>query len=197
MFSTNRTRKGILSLCLAATALVGTSALRDAPAHAKEVGEARSTESEFEYRVKAEVLERLTRFIEWPQLHPSGTFVIGVVGRNPFGGSLERIARERGFKGLRTVVRELGSANGAEGCHLVFVSREGLPHLEELLGRTRGRPVLTVGDTPGLAQRGVIINLLTERHHLHFEVNPSQAKASGLKISSKLLRLGRVVEGTR
>ena len=41
-----------------------------------------------EYALKAEFLERFTRFVDWPGEHdPRSPFVIGVYGSNPFGSN--------------------------------------------------------------------------------------------------------------
>jgi hypothetical protein len=53
--------------------------------------------------------------------------------------------------------------------------------------------VLTVGDTAGFAERGVLINLQRQDSRLGFEINLAQARRSGLRFSSKLLKLGRIV----
>jgi len=55
-----------------------------------------------EYEVKAVFLERFTRFVEWPDMdpveNPLKNFVIGVIGKNPYGDLLERIYSERKIK---------------------------------------------------------------------------------------------------
>jgi len=53
---------------------------------------------------------------------------------------------------------------------------------------------LTVGETEGFAVLGGIINLMVEGNKLHFEVNLNAAERAGLKISSKLLSMARIVK---
>ena len=57
-----------------------------------------------------------------------------------------------------------------------------------------GKPVLTVGDSQGFAERGVLINLFEESGYLRFDINMAAVQASPLKFSSRLLRLGRQVQ---
>jgi hypothetical protein len=57
----------------------------------------------------------------------------------------------------------------------------------------RNRPVLTVSDLPQFLEAGGIIAFSTEaRVQLH--INPPAAQRAGLTISSKLLRVAKVVE---
>jgi hypothetical protein len=55
-------------------------------------------------------------------------------------------------------------------------------------------PVLTIGEIPGFAKRGGIINLVLEDNKVHFEVNVEAAKEADLNISSRLLALARIVQ---
>jgi len=52
---------------------------------------------------------------------------------------------------------------------------------------------LTVGEVPGFAEQGGIINFVRKEDHLSFEINIGAAGQNGLKISSKLLALGKIV----
>ncbi|HEY3352461.1 MAG TPA: YfiR family protein [Polyangia bacterium] len=149
--------------------------------------------ADVEPQIKAEFLERFTHFIDWPQGGDAGPFVIAVVGPNPFGGALDRLARDRTIKGRRVVVRYLAGPAEVGGQHVLFITRELRGALKEILARTRDRPVLTVGDTDGFARAGVLINFYLERGAVRFEINAGEAKRSGLRVSPKLLRLGRIV----
>ena len=53
--------------------------------------------------------------------------------------------------------------------------------------------MLTVGETEGFAARGGVINLTVEENKVHFEVNVLAADRAGLKISSKLLAIAKIV----
>ena len=49
--------------------------------------------------------------------------------------------------------------------------------------------MLTVGDTKGFVDQGVIINFILEGSKVRFEIKPEAADRAGLRISSKLLQL--------
>ena len=146
-------------------------------------------------RVKAEFVERFTRFIEWPgeAEAPPGPFVLGLFGEGPVAASLERMAATRRLRGRPLEVRRLATPEGVTACHAVWIAGSRSGDLAGLLALTAGRPILTLGDTDGYGTRGVILNLRPAGRHLRFEVNLHEARRSGLKLSSKLLRLGTVV----
>jgi hypothetical protein len=151
-----------------------------------------------EYAVKAQFLERFTRFVTWPAsaLPPGGEepFVLGVVGRDPFGPALDELAARRRVAGHRIEVRRVRQPAEIAGCHLLFVAGSESERLDDVLAVTAGRPILTVGDTSGFARRGVLVNLFVEAGKVGFEVNESAAQESGLAMSSKLMKLARRVE---
>ncbi|MBT3404049.1 MAG: YfiR family protein, partial [Gammaproteobacteria bacterium] len=48
-----------------------------------------------------------------------------------------------------------------------------------------------VSDNPGGLERGVMINMVTVKGRITFEVNLAEVERHGLKMSSKLLRLAK------
>ena len=52
---------------------------------------------------------------------------------------------------------------------------------------------MTVGEAEGFAVKGGIINLTVEGNKVHFEVNRLAADRAGLRISSRLLSLAKIV----
>jgi hypothetical protein len=146
--------------------------------------------------VEAELVERFTQFIDWPPdrlAEKDGPFVLGLLGRNEVEPAIEKLARERFFKKHRVEVRRLEGPEGAEACHAVWIGGSADAQLAAVLARTTGKPILTLGDTEGFAQRGVMINLRRESSHIAFEINLDEARKSGLKFSSRLLALGKIV----
>lgn len=150
-----------------------------------------------EYQVKAELLERFTRFIEWPASADNSKFVIGVIGMNPFGPYLEGIASTRKIKGRRVEIQYLRDPAAIGRCHLLFIAASEKASIEEILSRTRTKPILTVGDSTGFADAGVLINFYVAGNTVRFEINESAMGRSGLRASSKLLKLARVIDAER
>jgi hypothetical protein len=155
-----------------------------------------------EYKLKAEFLERFTRFIDWPadDAAPARPFVIGVFGENPFGTWLEELAASRRIQGRPVRVEEVRDPARAAQCQVLFITSSQKGRLAQILSSTADKPVLTVGDTDGFADRGVLINFYVSDDNMRFEINDAAVKKSGLRLSSKLLKLARVIhldEGSR
>jgi hypothetical protein len=61
------------------------------------------------------------------------------------------------------------------------------------LSKLGSRPILTVSDVENFAQNGGDIDFYLSGAKVRFEINPQSAKLCGLKISSQLLSLGKIV----
>jgi len=149
-----------------------------------------------EYQLKAEFIERFTRFIDWPDElaaddHP---FVIGVVGEDPFGNFLVDLARRKSIKNRSVEIRHLSRSDFLGDCDVLFVSRTEKEAIRDIVAGIGRRPVLTIGDTQGYAEAGIVINFYPDGKNIRFEINERRAEASGLDIQAKLLKLARIVD---
>jgi len=149
-----------------------------------------------EYELKAEFVGRFTLFVDWPPGSlpaPPAPFVIGVIGDSPVAGYLEKRVAGELVKDRPVVVREGVELDEVGQCQLLFISSSAEASLERILELTKDRPILTVADSEGFAERGVLINFLVLDRHVHFEINESAVDRSGLRFGSKLYRLARLV----
>jgi hypothetical protein len=150
---------------------------------------------ELEYPVKAEFIERFTRFVDWPGDSGDGAFVLCEVGDSPLDPYLSRLARERRIKERAVELRRLKPGADPSGCHVLFIAAGERQHLKTIVSRVEGKPILTVADAEGFARDGVLINLFVDEDgRVRFEINPTRLRKSGLTVSAQLLRLARLVE---
>src|SRR5256885_1257715 len=73
--------------------------------------------------VKIELIERFTRFIEWPPDalgQGQSRFVLCIAGNGPVADSLPESAPDR-FKERPAVVRRIRASDDLAGCHLLFI----------------------------------------------------------------------------
>jgi uncharacterized protein DUF4154 len=153
-----------------------------------------------EYLIKAGFIYNFAKFVEWPSAafaQPDSPIVIGILGTDPFGNLIDQIVQNkkigtRGFvvKRLRwgTDLRELRE------CKILFVGASEKAHIDELLQIVKTLPILTVGETPGFAERGGVIRFVLEDNRVRFEVNVEAAHQADLTISSRLLTLARIIQ---
>ena len=152
--------------------------------------------TDLEYQVKAAFLYNFTRFVEWPAdafEAPGDPIVLCVAGNDPFGDSLDNVVRGEILNGRRLTVHRTRDLAEIRSCHVVFVPRAERSRQERILESLHQRGVLTVGESEGFLTRGGIIRFVLEQNKVRFDVNLEAAESSGLKLSSKLLRLARTV----
>ena len=150
-----------------------------------------------EYLIKAGFIYNFANLVQWPSTaftQPDSPIVIGILGEDPFGTVLDRVLAGKKVNGRIFLVKRLKSASDLRECHIVFVSSSEMAHLGEAIHLVKGMPILTIGEIPGFAKRGGIINLFLEDNKVHFEVNVEAAKEADLNISSRLLALARIVQ---
>jgi hypothetical protein len=178
---------GWLSLALGIAAVLLVTLRRDAPA---------ATTRSPEHQIKAAFLFNFAQFIEWPTNalpQPQSPLVIGILGPDPFGTALDEIVRGEAVKGHPLVIQRYRQAEDVGACHILFVNEADPTRLERIIARLNGRNILTVGDAEAFTQRGGMIRFFTEQNKIRLEINAGAAQKAGLTISSRLLRLARIV----
>lgn len=198
----------ILSLAvLAAMVAPGTHATAS-PGAAPGPGEAR-----------VRCLYNCVEFIEWPAAAFAGAdtpVVVGVIGKDPFGADLDRlqqktvngrrlqIKRFKGaleFRGEETPgrrqtdlpARQARKVAELKSCHILFISSSEKNFMPLILKPLKGASVLTMSDSDGFAREGGMIRFFDDGDRVQMEINLEAANKAGLKISSKLLSLAKVI----
>ena len=148
-----------------------------------------------EYPLKLAFLYNFTKFVEWPAgsfRSPDSPLSICIVGHNPFSLEVENELRTRPVGSHAVEFVALKQTDKLNLCHIVFI-----PVTEKdqagILRSLKGSGALTVGESEGFAVRGGIVNFTIEGGKVRFEINTLAADRAGLRISSKLLSLARVV----
>ena len=155
-----------------------------------------AADSPSEYQVKAVFLFNFSRFVDWPEQafkSPTDPFTIGVLGADPFGPRLDEAVRGEHIGGHALTVRRFDSADQVDDCQILFIDRSQAPQLDQILKVLKHRGTLTVSEIEGSAQRGVMVEFVTESNRIRLKINADAAHAAGLSISSKLLRLADIV----
>lgn len=157
---------------------------------------AATSEPSSEYRVKAAFLYNFMQFVEWPDSafpEDEAPLCIGVLGDDPFGPALEEIVAGERVRDRALEVHRSSSIADLSRCQVVFIPRSEGARMPALLAGLPSRPMLTVGEVDGFAEQGGVINFYLEKNRVRFEINPAVAKRLGLRMSSQLLDLGRIV----
>jgi hypothetical protein len=149
-----------------------------------------------EYQLKAAFLFNFAKFIDWPTTSfssPQSPFVVCILGPDPFGQAMDEVFRDKMIDNRPVAIERFKTIAQVRQCHMVFVSQSESFHLAEIIEHLRGECVLLVGETDGFAEAGGVIQFAIEENHVRFLINTDAAGRAGLKVSSKLLSLARVV----
>jgi hypothetical protein len=141
-------------------------------------------------QVEAVFLFYFTQFVDWPPgafAGPRSPIVIGVLGDDPFDGSLDQAVAGERVNGRPIVVRRLQHLAGAAACHILYISRSEAAQLPRILSALKGRDVLTVSSLERFSRRGGMIRFVLVDRHVRLRINARAARAAGLTLSSKLL----------
>lgn len=151
-----------------------------------------------EYQVKAVFVFNFAQFVDWPPPpdavpDSAAPLVIGILGEDPFGGFLDATVRGEHLGARPFVLRHYENVEDIEECDILFISRSEAKRMQAILASLKDRPILTVSDADRFAERGGMIRLVTDRHHIRLQINLEAAQGAHLTISSKLLRVAEIV----
>ncbi len=149
-----------------------------------------------EYQVKAVYLYNFGRFISWPANSKGAkgeSFTFCVLGRDPFGPSLDATLAGQTINGKDTAVKRVSKPEDALGCRILFISSSEKKGLKDILSALDQANVLTVSDIPDFSRRGGMIQFVLEGDKVRFEVNLTAAENAGLVLSSELLKVASAV----
>lgn len=149
-----------------------------------------------EYKLKAAYLYNFLQFTEWPPSafqKESSPLIIGVFGRDPFGRSLEQIVQGESVNGREISIVRIESVSDIRRCHVLFIPRTEQGQVDSILSALHNASVLTVSEVEGFTDRGGAISFFIREKKLRFEINPDVVKKADLRVSSRLLRLAKVV----
>lgn len=187
-----RTRGAVWAVRVALMIAVGLSAL---PLCTAAFAAQRPTESD----IKAAYLLNFAKLVTWPQNEPSsadGIFLLGIVGDD----ELLQACR-RGFEGKDIGAQKAVVVNMSEEealapsprLRILFLASDSVDDLAGVLEAIGDRPILSVSDDSDFMRMGGSILLASSQGRIVFDINRHRENASGLKISSRLLRVARKV----
>ncbi len=147
-----------------------------------------------EYILKAAFLYRFTDYIDWGSSGiQTGDFTIAILGKSGITDPLIEIAKQKKAQGKRIVIKQYDNISDIAGCQILFISGSNKQDVEMAVSKMGDKPILIVAEQTDACAKGAHVNFLISDNKLKFEINPSAATISGLKISSQLLQHAIVV----
>jgi hypothetical protein len=180
-------RRGSCLLCAAATAL----AVGAVPSEAAAAGDAVAASA-----LKAAFLYNFAKFADWSQLPPGAPVVLCAVGGDAIVAALVETVRGQNIGGHTLAVSRPQEDNTWRSCQLLYLAEAEIQRSASGLNGIRMLPVLTVSDRKGFAAAGGIIELYLEHGRMRFAINLDAAERAGVRLSSRLLALAKVIRDT-
>jgi hypothetical protein len=145
--------------------------------------------------LKAAFVYNFAKYTDWPDDLWNKSAKLRVCAGGERGGFSQAVAALESkppIRGKAIEARLLSRPEDAAGCHILVIA--GRTRMADWTRGVRLAPVLTVGDGEGFAAGAGLIGLYAEGEKLKFEINQEAAQRAGLKLSSQLLKLARLVK---
>ncbi len=146
--------------------------------------------------IKAAYIERITRFVEWPDLQSTkdtGTFKIGVYRDNELYNILKIALKDKSIKNRKVTVFELTNYENIVSCNLCYLSEIPNNEIERIMSIANNAGVLILSFGKGYGIKGIHINFYVEENKLKFEINRKSVSSGNFKISSLLLNNSKII----
>ena len=151
--------------------------------------------SEGEYKLKAALLYKLSRFVVWPAdgKHASNVELFCVQENDPFGKHLEALQEIMPNKRVIKVSYLPNDGAGSKACQLAFTGKSADTSFQHSLEVLVGYSTLTVSDVRGFAKAGGMIEIVRRNKRLGFIINMQAVNQSGLRIAAPLLQMSTLI----
>lgn len=171
-------------------------------------------------KIKAAYVLNFIKYTTWPEEQfedEDSPIVVRVIDReNKLAATIKKTIGGKSARGRPVVVRRLvvptepaeptadeakahrqavkGFIEQIRCCHLLYICESETEHTRQILRELKGADVLSVSDAPRFAERGGMLGLTLRRNRVMFDANPGAVAKTRVKVSSKVLKLARIVE---
>lgn len=146
-----------------------------------------------EYFIKATLIEKIAQNVEWEDGLIKNTFTIAVLGKSPFNGELENMAKKSKIKNLPVRIIYLNKLEKNSNFQVLFICASEKKNIKQITGLI-GKSVLLISDSPFYSKQGVHFNFYMEKDATtHFEIDLKALLQSGLRPDLQLLTIGKIM----
>lgn len=146
------------------------------------------------YALYANIIYRVTKYINWPQDKKSGDFVIGIVGDSPLYDELKSFTANKTVGSQKIVIKTFSSSASSYQCQILFINEDESRSLKKIAAVTVGTSTLLMSESYGLAHKGSCINFIIVAERLKLEINKNNIEQRNLDVASEFLALGTIVK---
>jgi hypothetical protein len=144
--------------------------------------------------LRAAFLYNFVKFTEWTGDVSSGPLTICIVEDSALENALTDLVDGSSINGRAVLISRTGRLRA---CHLVYLGATEPERAASILDELQGASVLTVSAGYDFVRLGGIVGLVVEQGRMRFAINPDAAQRAGLRLSSRLLRLAKILKDDR
>lgn len=147
-----------------------------------------------QYSVLSALTLNFARFTQWPdQEDPMQRqkFRVCLVGDNVVQQAFEAV-NDKSISDKAIEVVNTNRLRNLHECHILFISELPKNILMQVFLNVKSRPILTIGQTEEFVESGGMVGMINVDGKIKLYINLPVVRASGLTISSNLLRLSRI-----
>lgn len=145
------------------------------------------------HEIHSQMMYNFIKYVQWPNETEGGEFVVGVMGDDDVLNTLKQWYDGKPKGSKKYVIKKIASAAEASTCSVVYLGRSKSNQFEEIKNSIAGKPVLTITNGNGLAQKGSCINFKIIDGKLKFEMNQGTLNSSNLKVSGQLVSMAILI----
>ena len=144
-----------------------------------------------EYNIKAMFILNFMKYVEWPSESKTEIFKIGIAGESGIYNALQTMTSER-HENVKIRIEKV-NPDSIQGYQVLIIPRSENRRTEEWSKKFQGKGILIISEDCK-NNNNASINLININNKIRFEINNTQARLSGIKISSKLTELAISVQ---
>lgn len=146
--------------------------------------------------IQAAFLVKFTSYVHWPPgtfTSPTAPIIIGIIERDPFGSTIDTIARLYMSNGRNIEVRRC--TNRTKQCkgNIIFIPAAAMEEMRNILATVVPPRSLLVGNAQNFLEKGGMINFIETGSKIRFDISKTNSDRAGIEISSKLLKVAHSI----
>jgi hypothetical protein len=153
-------------------------------------------------QVKAAFILNIARFVTWPSDESekeNAPYILCLYRSNPLGPAIETIRGKRITSQHHLQVKTISKVEESGNCTILFVPQMELSSFQADMGWGLKRSLLTITDLTAddadteVSRKGVMVSMIRAGARIGLEVDLEKTRNAGLRVSSQLLKLARIV----
>lgn len=132
--------------------------------------------------------------VNWPVEDSDKPIVVTVVGDKVLSQELKGIVNGKNVGGRKISVNEAVTSSGLSKSDIVFLGESKSSQINQLVAAQSSNKVLIVSGTKGQCAQGAGIAFVADGGKLNFEIHEGNIHKNGLKVTSKLISLGKKID---